>query len=142
MKIKIIYYALPFLLTFAVWGCGNKSEKQQVSYDKSIETSERQESQDLKNTAPTSTVNISPLKDIKGKTDEKIPDIKDQRMIIKSGSLGVEVDKYDEAENKVNETVNKYIDPMRMYWVVVGDAKTQFKQLEKLGLGKPVLLGK
>jgi hypothetical protein len=108
MKTKIIYYALPFLLTFAVWGCGNKSEKQQISYDKSIETSERQESQDLKNTAPTSTVNVSPLKDVSGKTDEKIPDIKDQRMIIKSGSLSIEVDKYDEAENKVNEVVKKY----------------------------------
>jgi zinc protease len=44
--------------------------------------------------------------------------------------------------DKVNETVQKYNDPMKMYWVVVGDAKTQFKQLEKLGLGKPVLLGK
>jgi hypothetical protein len=108
MKTKIIYYALPFLLTFAVWGCGNKSEKQQVSYDKSIETSERQETQDLKNTAPTSTKNVSAQKDLMVKTDEKIPDVKDQRMIIKTGSLSVEVDKYDEAENKVSETVKKY----------------------------------
>jgi len=105
MKTKIIYYALPFLLTFAVWGCGNKSEKQQVTYDKSVETSEPQ---DLKNTAPTSTKNVSALKDLMVKTDEKIPDVKDQRMIIKTGSLSVEVDKYDEAENKVSEVVKKY----------------------------------
>lgn len=34
----------------------------------------------------------------------------------------------------------KYIDPARMYYVVVGDAKTQLKELEKVGLGKPVLM--
>ncbi len=37
------------------------------------------------------------------------------------------------------EIVNKYIDPAKMYYVVVGDAKTQLKDLEKVGLGKPVL---
>jgi zinc protease len=36
--------------------------------------------------------------------------------------------------------VNKYIDPSRMYYVVVGDAKTQLDDLEKVGLGKPVLV--
>jgi zinc protease len=41
---------------------------------------------------------------------------------------------------QVNETVKKYIDPMRMYYVVVGDAKTQLKDLEKVGFGKPVLI--
>ncbi|MEI6275572.1 MAG: pitrilysin family protein [Prolixibacteraceae bacterium] len=34
---------------------------------------------------------------------------------------------------------NKYIDPSRMYYVVVGDAKTQLEPLEAVGLGKPVL---
>ena len=34
----------------------------------------------------------------------------------------------------------KYIDPSRMYYVVVGDAATQLKDLEKVGLGTPVLL--
>ena len=34
----------------------------------------------------------------------------------------------------------KYFDPDRMYWVVVGDAATQMKQLEKVGFGKPVPL--
>jgi zinc protease len=34
----------------------------------------------------------------------------------------------------------KYIDPSRMYYVVVGDAKTQLKDLEKVGLGKPILV--
>jgi zinc protease len=36
----------------------------------------------------------------------------------------------------------KYIVPDRMYYVIVGDAATQMKQLEKIGFGKPVLLQK
>jgi zinc protease len=38
------------------------------------------------------------------------------------------------------QLANKYIDPARMYYVVVGDAKTQLKDLEKVGLGKPLLV--
>jgi zinc protease len=34
----------------------------------------------------------------------------------------------------------KYIDPSKMYYVVVGDAKTQLDDLEKVGLGKPILV--
>ncbi len=35
---------------------------------------------------------------------------------------------------------SKYIDPNRMIYVVVGDGKTQLQTLEKLGLGKPILV--
>lgn len=35
---------------------------------------------------------------------------------------------------------NKYIIPNKMYYVVVGDASTQMKQLEKIGFGKPILI--
>jgi zinc protease len=38
------------------------------------------------------------------------------------------------------ELAKKYIDPAKMYYVVVGDAKTQLKPLEKVGLGKPILV--
>jgi zinc protease len=38
------------------------------------------------------------------------------------------------------ELAKKYIDPSRMYYVVVGDAKTQLKELEKVGIGKPILV--
>ncbi len=38
------------------------------------------------------------------------------------------------------ELANKYINPARMYYVVVGDAITQIKDLEKVGLGKPLLV--
>ncbi len=35
---------------------------------------------------------------------------------------------------------NKFIDPSKMYYVVVGDAKTQLEDLEKVGFGKPILV--
>jgi zinc protease len=38
------------------------------------------------------------------------------------------------------EVAKKYIDPAKMYYVVVGDAKTQLDELEKVGFGKPVLV--
>ena len=38
------------------------------------------------------------------------------------------------------EIAKKYIDPDRMYYVVAGDAKTQLKDLEKVGFGKPILV--
>jgi zinc protease len=41
---------------------------------------------------------------------------------------------------QMNETVQKYIDPMRMYYVIVGDAATQITDLKKAGLGEPVLV--
>jgi zinc protease len=38
------------------------------------------------------------------------------------------------------ELARKYIDPDRMIYIVVGDAATQMKPLEMMGLGKPVLV--
>ena len=38
------------------------------------------------------------------------------------------------------ELASKYIDPMHMYYVVVGDAASQLADMEKVGFGKPVLL--
>jgi zinc protease len=40
------------------------------------------------------------------------------------------------------ELAQKYINPDKMIYLVVGDAKTQLKPLEKLGLGKPIILNK
>jgi zinc protease len=38
--------------------------------------------------------------------------------------------------------IDKYITPDKMYYVVVGDAATQMKALEKIGFGKPLLIDK
>jgi zinc protease len=43
-------------------------------------------------------------------------------------------------QKKQLEIVKKYLDPSKMYYVVVGDANTQLKDLEKVGLGKPILV--
>jgi zinc protease len=38
--------------------------------------------------------------------------------------------------------VDKYINPGKMIYVVVGDAKTQAPRLKEVGLGDPVMLDK
>ncbi|HSG67924.1 MAG TPA: hypothetical protein VK994_04405, partial [Bacteroidales bacterium] len=38
------------------------------------------------------------------------------------------------------ELAQKYIDPSKMYYVVVGDAATQMEPLANLGFGEPVLV--
>jgi zinc protease len=42
--------------------------------------------------------------------------------------------------DEVNAIVQKYIDPMKMYYVIAGDAATQLKEMKKLGFGDPVLI--
>lgn len=34
-----------------------------------------------------------------------------------------------------------YLDPSKMIWLVVGDAKTQLPRMKELGFGDPVLIG-
>jgi zinc protease len=41
---------------------------------------------------------------------------------------------------RIKELAQKYIHPDRMIYVVVGDAATQLKPLEKIGFGEPVLI--
>jgi zinc protease len=43
-------------------------------------------------------------------------------------------------KEQFDETVLKYIDPMKMNYVVVGDAATQMKGLKEVGFGEPVLV--
>ncbi|HPE22688.1 MAG TPA: pitrilysin family protein [Bacteroidales bacterium] len=40
--------------------------------------------------------------------------------------------------DQVNETLQKYIDPMKMHYVVTGDGETQMKGLKAVGFGEPV----
>ncbi|TCI91446.1 M16 family metallopeptidase [Tenacibaculum sp. M341] len=43
---------------------------------------------------------------------------------------------------RIQELANKYVDPNKMIWLVVGDAETQLKRMKDLGFGEPVLLNK
>lgn len=40
----------------------------------------------------------------------------------------------------IKKLADQYLDPYKMYYLVVGDAKTQMKKLRDLGLGNPILL--
>jgi zinc protease len=42
--------------------------------------------------------------------------------------------------NGVKELANKYINPNKMIWLVVGDAATQLERLKSLGFGEPILI--
>jgi len=44
--------------------------------------------------------------------------------------------------DQLKALAKKYIDPSKMYYVIAGDAKTQLEPLEKIGFGKPELVGK
>lgn len=46
----------------------------------------------------------------------------------------------DMTVEKIQDLARKYVDPDKMFWLVVGDAKTQMERLEKLGYGKPILI--
>jgi len=43
---------------------------------------------------------------------------------------------------QIKDLSARYLDPNRMIWLVVGDAKTQLPRLKELGFGDPVLLNK
>ena len=42
--------------------------------------------------------------------------------------------------NGIKELANKYINPNKMIWLVVGDAATQLERLKALGFGEPILI--
>ncbi|HSI87438.1 MAG TPA: pitrilysin family protein [Pyrinomonadaceae bacterium] len=43
---------------------------------------------------------------------------------------------------RIRELSGRYLDSGKMYWLVVGDAKTQLPRLKELGFGEPILLNK
>jgi zinc protease len=43
---------------------------------------------------------------------------------------------------QIKQLSSKYLDANKMYWLIVGDAKTQLPRLKELGFGEPILLNK
>ena len=43
-------------------------------------------------------------------------------------------------KNQIQELARQYLDSGKMYWLVVGDRKTQLDRLKDLGFGDPILL--
>jgi zinc protease len=44
--------------------------------------------------------------------------------------------------DKIKDLSGKYLNANQMYWLIVGDAKTQLPRLKELGFGEPILLNK
>lgn len=97
------YLLMPVLFVFLLVGCENESEKQTVNLEKSTQL--EQESGDRNNV---STNRSGTLSDNKSAADEKLPEIKDQRMIIKTGTLSLDIEKYDDTEAKILEVVKMH----------------------------------
>ena len=57
--------------------------------------------------------------------------VKDREQIVKEMTV-----------EQIRALSQKYINPDKMIWLVVGDAKTQLPRLKELGFGEPVLLNK
>lgn len=57
--------------------------------------------------------------------------VKDREQIVKGMTVA-----------QIKELSGKYLDPNKMIWLVVGDAKTQLPRMKELGFGEPVLLSK
>jgi zinc protease len=72
------------------------------------------------------------------------------RMLSDMSAYSLKSDYVKDQENTVNtitkeqikELANKYVNPTKMIWLVVGDAETQLKRMKELGYGEPVLLNK
>ncbi|QYA25835.1 insulinase family protein [Gramella sp. MT6] len=71
-------------------------------------------------------------------------------MLREISDYGYNYDYIKDREQKVEELsvldiqdlAKKYVDPDRMYYLIVGDAETQLEKLKDLGYGEPVLLNK
>ncbi|MBC3873125.1 M16 family metallopeptidase [Undibacterium flavidum] len=57
--------------------------------------------------------------------------VKEREQIVKTMTL-----------EQIKALSQKYLDPNKMIWLVVGDAKTQLPRMKELGFGEPVLLSK
>ncbi|MBI5404033.1 MAG: DUF4349 domain-containing protein [Ignavibacteriae bacterium] len=104
------------LLIFALFvfyaGCQNKDKSEQLTSPQ--QTTNYEEREMTKKDAPTTlskqTSEMQQTDKVSGSITEQGTEIKDvtKRMIIKTGTMGIEVDKYDDAALKVNEIVKKY----------------------------------
>ena len=69
-------------------------------------------------------------------------------MLSDMSAYGLKSDYVKDQENTVNkmtkerikELANKYVNPNKMIWLVVGDAETQLERMKELGYGEPILL--
>jgi len=104
MKIKnLILVLFAGILIFSFSACENKSEK-----EISTQSSRNEAGMDNEKTAP---MTMETLQKETAPFDNKQTDVKidaSKRLVVKSGKMSIEVDKYDEAESKITEITNKF----------------------------------
>jgi len=72
------------------------------------------------------------------------------RMLSNIANYNLKADYVKDRENvvknmtkeRIKELANKYVNPNKMIWLVVGDAETQLARMKELGYGEPILLNK
>lgn len=101
MRKLSLYLATPVLFVLILFGCETESDKLPVNVEKSTDLLQESGTRNIES----STSKSGNLSDNKSSTDDKLPEIKDQRMIIKTGSLSLDIEKYDDTEVKILEIV-------------------------------------
>lgn len=110
MKTKIFYLVLSLFFSVLLFGCEKKSELTEVNKQINVESSTSNYDVSDKSTINNKSIEPS-MEQVTRKvssSDEKIPDVKEQRMIIKTGSLSIEVEKFDESEIKITGIVKGF----------------------------------
>jgi len=110
LKSKAVLFVFALFVFYA--GCQHKDKTEQLISPQ--QTTNYEEKEMTKNDAPVNTSKQSAELQTKDKSSGSITEqgteIKDvtKRMIIKTGTMGIEVEKYDDAAAKVNEMVKKH----------------------------------
>jgi uncharacterized membrane protein len=111
MKIyKAIAISITALLLFVYFGCGHKESTQQNQQIENVSSKTAGVNEEVGAAPNTRTIQIVDALQMQEKelTERNIYNTQDKRMIIRSGTMSMEVDKYDETENKVKDIVKGF----------------------------------
>jgi hypothetical protein len=115
MSYKNILSIILFLAIVALFtGCGDKdisplNQKSLTTGDEEAPPQISQESKDIdRTTAPKTDVSSSKTQEVNYKQQDNTYNTQDKRMIIRSGTMSMEVDNYDETEAKIKGIVNNF----------------------------------
>lgn len=110
LKSKAVLFIFALFVFYA--GCQHKDKNEQLISPQQTTNYEEREmtKKDAPSTLSKQTSEVQQTDKVSGSITEQGTEIKDvtKRMIIKTGTMGIEVDKYDDAALKVNEIVKKY----------------------------------
>jgi hypothetical protein len=107
---KAIAISITALLLFVYSGCGHKESIQQNQPIENVSSKTAGINEDVGAAPNTRTMQIVDALQMQEKelTERYIYNTQDKRMIIRSGTMSMEADKYDETENKVKDIVKGF----------------------------------